>query len=245
MPDLDLDNGADPQDEAETFDETNREDELGAADGDFEDNADIAADVYDVTSAIGDADDDDGRNNELDAADGVEGVSSDDLENDEDEDDRLDDGFDDDPGGDYVEDDDDAVGAAAALPRSSEPGLTYVADVDASTTPRDDEVEKYESTRPLSDAQLSALGYLSAESDAGNQEKTAMDSKTPDDTKARPEIWEERTFAEELHGEVIQGSGATADDVADESDPDEEDRLDEGLEETFPASDPVSAKHIT
>ncbi|MEI9890174.1 MAG: hypothetical protein WDN45_05695 [Caulobacteraceae bacterium] len=41
------------------------------------------------------------------------------------------------------------------------------------------------------------------------------------------------------------GSGARAEDVQDETDPDEEDRLDEGLEETFPASDPVSAKHIT
>ncbi len=30
-----------------------------------------------------------------------------------------------------------------------------------------------------------------------------------------------------------------------EQDPGEEDRLEEGLEETFPASDPVSAKHIS
>jgi hypothetical protein len=31
----------------------------------------------------------------------------------------------------------------------------------------------------------------------------------------------------------------------DSSDPNEEHRLEEGLEETFPASDPVSAKHIS
>jgi hypothetical protein len=76
-----------------------------------------------------------------------------------------------------------------------------------------------------------------------------MDAKDPKtrtaDDKARPDNWEERTFTEELNDDVIQGSGATAEDVADESDPDDEDRLDEGLEETFPASDPVSAKHIT
>jgi hypothetical protein len=72
-----------------------------------------------------------------------------------------------------------------------------------------------------------------------------MNAKTPEQPKAHPEIWEERTFAEKLDDDVVQGSGATADDVEDESDPDEEDRLDEGLEETFPASDPVSAKHIT
>jgi hypothetical protein len=168
MPDPD-DNGADSQDEAETFDETNREDELGAASGDFEDNPDIAANVYDVTSALGDADDDDGPNYELDAADGVEGIDGDDLEDDEDEDDSLD-GFEDEPEDDDIDDADDAVDAAAALPRASEPGLSYVADVDASTTPRDDEVEKYESTRPLSDAQLTTLGYRDAKSDAGNQE---------------------------------------------------------------------------
>jgi hypothetical protein len=160
MPDLDLDNGADPQDEAETFDETNREEELAAADGDFEDNADIAADVYDVTSAIGDADDDDGPNYELDAADGVEGIDSDDLGGGED---SLD-GLGDEPEDDDIDDVDEAVDAAAALPRSSEPGLSYVADVDPSTTPRDDEVEKYESTRPLSDAQLRTLGYRDAKS---------------------------------------------------------------------------------
>jgi hypothetical protein len=158
----DLDNDADAQDGAEAFDETNREGELEAADGDFEDNPDIAGDVYDVTTALGDADDDDGPNYELDAADGVEGIDGDDLEEDEDEDDSLD-GSEGDPEDDDI-DDEDAVDAAAALPRSSEPGLSYVADVDASTTPRDDEVEKYESTRPLSDAQLRTLGYRDAKS---------------------------------------------------------------------------------
>lgn len=161
MPDLDT--SADPQDGAEAFDETNRDAELDAADGDFEDNPDIAGDVYDVTSALGDADDEDGPNDARDAAEGVEDIDVDALEEDEDEDDTLDDGFDDDPEDDYV-DEEDAVDAAAARSRSSEPGLGYVADVDAATTPRDDEVEKYESTRPLSDDQLRTLGYQTAKS---------------------------------------------------------------------------------
>ncbi len=71
-----------------------------------------------------------------------------------------------------------------------------------------------------------------------------MDAKTPDQPKTGAD-WEELSFGEETNDDLIQGSGATAEDVEDESDPDEEDRLDEGLEETFPASDPVSAKHIT
>ncbi len=35
------------------------------------------------------------------------------------------------------------------------------------------------------------------------------------------------------------------DDVQDEAHPHQEELLDEGVEETFPASDPVSVKHIT
>jgi hypothetical protein len=158
----DLDNDADPQDGAEAFDETNRQDGLLLDSDDEGDEPDIAPDVYDVTSALGDADDEDGPNYELDAADGVESIDGDDLEDDEDEDDSLD-GFEEQPEDDDI-DDEDAVDVAAALPRSSEPGLSYVADVDPSTTPRDDEVEKYESTRPLSDAQLRTLGYRDAKS---------------------------------------------------------------------------------
>lgn len=45
--------------------------------------------------------------------------------------------------------------------------------------------------------------------------------------------------------EDIRGSGACADDVEDESHPRQEDLLDEGIEESFPASDPVSVKRIT
>jgi len=44
---------------------------------------------------------------------------------------------------------------------------------------------------------------------------------------------------------MLEDGVATAEDIEDVADQDESDRLDEGLEETFPASDPVSAKHIT
>jgi len=42
-----------------------------------------------------------------------------------------------------------------------------------------------------------------------------------------------------------EGTGLGPDDVEEDTDRDEEKRLEEGLKETFPASDPVSAKHIT
>lgn len=44
---------------------------------------------------------------------------------------------------------------------------------------------------------------------------------------------------------TTKGSGASADDIEEECDPRQEDLLDEGVEETFPASDPVSVKRIT
>ena len=57
---------------------------------------------------------------------------------------------------------------------------------------------------------------------------------------------EDRSFRTRRHeGRHVEGTGASADDIDDESDAAEEERLDEGLKETFPASDPVSAKHIT
>ena len=39
--------------------------------------------------------------------------------------------------------------------------------------------------------------------------------------------------------------GSRPEDVAVEVDPHQDELLDEGVEETFPASDPVSVKHIT
>ena len=60
------------------------------------------------------------------------------------------------------------------------------------------------------------------------------------DTAAEP-----KTFVDADKEDTVHGTGAKAEDVADEKDTDEDARLDEGLEETFPASDPVSAKHIT
>jgi hypothetical protein len=142
MPDLDLDNEADPQDAAEAFDETHREDELWAGDVDSDGNPDVAEDVYDVTSALGDADGEDGQQYALDAAEfGPEDIDPDDLEDDEDDDDLLD-GFDDEPDDESDYDDDDPVDVIAARAAPSEPGLAYVADVDPATDPRDDDVEK-------------------------------------------------------------------------------------------------------
>jgi hypothetical protein len=248
----DVDNGSDPQDEAETFDETHGmdEDPTGAYADDVDGDPAELTDVFDVTSALGDADDDE-DNDEADDYDDddLKALDLDDEEDaDEDDDDDLDDGLEGEAEYDARAGLDRLIDRTAERGAPAEPGLSYVGDLDAITNPRDDDVEKYETTRQLSDEQLADLGYLERPQ---NTEALAM--KDQDETNQPSHVhWEERSFdhdaeeavLEDQHSEIA-GSGATAEDVEDEADEHESDLLDEGLEETFPASDPVSAKHIT
>ena len=242
----DIDNDFEPQDEAEAFDETHGADEDPS--GLFADNTDedpqLLTDVFDVTSADGDADEDE---NEDEEADDYRAADLDALELDEDEDeaDRLDDGL----GEDQAEWDarsglDRMIDRTAERAAPSEPGIVYIDDIDTITNPRDDDAEKYESTRQLSDEDLADLGYL----ETADRERE-IETVNTDDTIATKEEgardWEERSYGADIEESILEGSGVSADDVAEEYDADESDRLDEGLEETFPASDPVSAKHIT
>lgn len=229
MPNLDLDDAYEPQDEAETFDETHRTDELAVGGDDLEDEPDLEDDVYDVTSAQGDADEDD---EDLETADDADPEDLDEMEDDEDEDDDddLDDDLEDEPEDDDLdeeedldedddfEDDEDLDEDEEEEAAAREPGLVYAADLDPLTNPRDDDAEKYESTRELSGAQLADLGYAPRE---------------------------ERSFAADAESALIEGSGVSADDIEDTADPDASLCLDHSLEDTFPASDPVAAKHIS
>src|SRR6185437_7899536 len=97
----DVDDEFDPQDEAEVFDETHGADEdpTGAAADDVDGDPDELTDVYDVTSALGDADDDedDDTGDDYDDDD-LQALDLDDEEDaDEDEDDDLDDDLEDVP----------------------------------------------------------------------------------------------------------------------------------------------------
>ena len=251
----DVDDEFDPQDEAEVFDETHGADEdpTGADADDVDADPDELTDVYDVTSAQGDADEDD---DEGETADDYDEDDLDELDLDEEEDEDYDD---DEPLDDDLEDVAEAdarAGLDRLIDRTAErsapiePNLSYVDNLDAVTNPRDDDVEKYETTRELSDEQLAELGYLP------DRRQEASVVKDKDKTvSTKPEgspQWEERSFQEDAEQSILEGgvpeptaSGASADDIEDEADPREQERLDEGLEETFPASDPVSAKHIT
>ena len=89
-------------------------------------------------------------------------------------------------------------------------GLDSVADAD-SVEGGEDDVSSFQSKR-LSDADLVALGY---------GDKSTKDKNPEPETPSR-------------------GTGATPDDIEDNRDPHTEKNLDDGVEETFPASDPVS-----
>lgn len=246
----DLDNGFEPQDEAEAFDETHTVDELSLGGDALENDPDIAGDVYDVTSALGDADEDDDDGETADDYDDAElrALDLDDEESeDEDDDDGIDDDLEDAPDYDARAGLDRMIDRTAERAAPIEPGLVYTDDLDAITYPRDDDVEKYESTRQLSDEQLADLGYLDRpQTEETNAMTDKKDTKEAVSNAEKDSLnWEDRSFSVDPETALVEGSGASADDVAEDHDPDEEDRLDEALEETFPASDPVSAKHIT
>jgi len=205
----DFDSGADAQDTAEAFDETHNTDEDVSPDETRSFAPDLFDDVYDVTKAEGDEDEDDEA---LDAADyNPDDLDDDDLEDDDesaaayladDEDDDFDD-----------EDEDEEDGILAASADDAE--LEYAADVDDAGRTDNRQARRFESSHELSEEQVKDLGYGGRDTEESSQDAEGS------------------------------GSGAHADDVEDESHPRQEKLLDEGIEESFPASDPVSVKRIT
>lgn len=202
----DIDSGADAQDTAEAFDETHNTDEDVSPDETRSFAPDLFDDVYDVTRADGDEDDEDEA---LDAADyDPDDLDDDDLEEDGDDAVYLTDDDDDLDG----EDEDDEDGILAAPSNDAE--LEYTDDLDEAGRTDNRMARRFESSHELSEDQVETLGYRQP------REKATGDVET-------------------------EGSGACADDVPDESHPRQEKLLDEGIEESFPASDPVSVKRIT
>ena len=208
----------DAQDQAEVFDEDNYSND-GAGDS----SADMMTleelpDVFDVTRAVGDSDDDDAMiGEELDDEDIVELQSDEALADPEDDELRTRDAQvydEEDEERDEFEAEDDYGEATANAAAQDEAEIEFTGDVDAVTDPDDEDAEAYEAGQ-VSDEDLREMGY----------QPTRAEAKDDD--------------------EQSQATGPSADDVADESDARQEELLDEGVEETFPASDPVSVKRIT
>ncbi len=207
----------DAQDLAEVYDEDNLDTDgrrLRLADEEL--NADDLPDVFDVTRAKGDEDEDEAViGEELDDEEIVA------LGREEDEEDAFGDEAEEDeedatqgPVGEDVEDEDEGFEADKTGARGGggdEVGLTYVGDV-SDRLGAHSAAQRYEA-RTLDDDDVSALGYGPGAAESAPEKPRA--------------------------GSSAPKTGAPSRDEAAER------RLDEGVEETFPASDPVSVKHIT
>lgn len=246
----------DEQDLAEVFDEDNTTALDGVGDGSEMATFEEMPDVYDVTTALGDADVDDVHAaedaDELDE-DELDGIS-DDLEyDDEAEDDTLDDDLEDEPEDLEVFDDDDDLDEVDDVDEleEDEADLEYVADVEDADS--SEEASDYESEDELSDEDVVELGYAEDDGDDAEEEEEEEDESGSGDETAKGHG---AGLVPSGPGTPAKGhSGEAADlaaervhqaDMDDLHPEDRQDRLlDEGVEETFPASDPVSVKRIT
>lgn len=179
-------------------------------DGEMIANFDTIADVYDATQEPGDSDEDEPVD-----ADDYEPEDLDALEVDEDEleDDDGDNPYQPDIGVEAAAEDfnDRDAGETDAPGADDIEGLSLVRDADAVEGGEDD-FTNFESKR-LSDADIATLGYGAKA--AGKDGPSSPDKR-------------------------VRGTGATPEDVEDNRNPHTEKNLDDGVEETFPASDPVS-----
>ncbi len=214
----------DGQDMAETFDEDNLDsDSQRFARGDDEMNADELPDVFDATRRVGDDSDDDALIGEdMDDADIVELAA----DSDEDDEDAEDDPYRalsadalDDEDDDELDLDDEEMNLDEDVARLSpdEVELEDAGDLN-NRQGAAGSARRFESAR-LSDEEIERLGY-------GAAGQTPADDAGPT---------EPRSF----------DPGADRTDEENAIHARQDALLDQGVEETFPASDPVSVKHIT
>jgi hypothetical protein len=239
----------DGQDQAELFDEDNVEGIDALQEGStFED----IPDVYDATQKLGDGDED---LTEFDAADfDVDLVDDEDLEE---EDEVIDDDvYDETDEEDVV--DRDLLDHVAAAPRD-EVDLVYQPDVDGRRGARGG-AGGYEARGVLDEDDLEDLGYADLEEEEEEEERTpaarrSRNGRTPREPKSfkGPDAAPVRVDREQDAPHACAAAEPMAEDACFDQmgvnvKPDEtrqEALIDEAVEETFPASDPISPKHIT
>lgn len=236
----------DEQDQSEMFDEDILGDEGIGPSNDMRVFEELP-DVYDVTSRQGDADVDD----DLSAsdADEIEDDELDDIDLDDDDgedDDTLDDDLEDEPeDNEVVVDDEDDLDVVDDLNSAADDEVEIAAAGDVDDAGGQGQASDYESEGELSDEDVEELGYRDEEEEevSEGEDDDCPDSHGDGLVPSGP-------------GKPAQGHSGEAADLAadrvhkqdmDELDADDrQDRLlDEGVEETFPASDPVSVKRIT
>ncbi len=112
-------------------------------------------------------------------------------------------------------------------------------DIDEDDLDSDDGVDRLK----LDEVELQAVADVDPETDPDDEDEAAYESDTLSD--ADLEDLGYRAEGDKGEGKGGAATGPGPDDVADEAHPHQDELLDEGVEETFPASDPVSVKHIT
>jgi hypothetical protein len=235
----------DEQDQAEVFDEDNTTTLEGAGSGSDMLTFEELPEVYDVTSALGDRDVDDVHRaqdaDELDDEE-LEGIG-DDLEYDDEAEDDLPDQLEDVAEDDEIIDDEDDLDDVDGVDDLEDDEVDQELGGDLNDEGDDDEVSDYESEDELSDEDVQELGY------------SETDLSEEDDEEEEEEVDEEEESSGLVtggRGKPAQGNSGEAADLASERLKEAEEShdrqdvlLDEGVEETFPASDPVSVKRIT
>jgi len=235
----------DEQDQSEVFDEDIMGDEGVGPSAEMRVFEELP-DVYDVTSAVGDRDVD----GALDAQDADElddeelDAIGEDLEYDDEAEDDLPDQLEDVAEDDELKDDEiDDLDEVDGVDEVQDDEVEQELGGDLNEEGDADEVADYESEDELSDADVKELGYTD-------------DDLAPEADEEEAEEVDEQEEGSGLtnggRGKPAQGhSGEAADKAAgsmDEARPGQSKQdalLDEGVEETFPASDPVSVKRIT
>ena len=100
-----------------------------------------------------------------------------------------------------------------------------------------DNAEAFDETHTSEAAEMKTFEEMDDVLDVTREAGDASEDEEKDDTGV--EVIRGADAGKSGAGDA-SGSGASADDIDDDRDPHTEETLDEGLEETFPASDPVS-----
>jgi hypothetical protein len=234
-----LDNDLDGQDHAEVYDEENTNlDEPRSWRSEDAEALEALPDVYDVISAVGDRDDDEARIGEEMDDDEIVAAEEDSELADREDDDLVrrdaeafaEESDLDDPADPEAYDPDDLDGVAEF--GADEVELEYVGDLNDLAHARS-AAQPMESRR-LSDEDLYQLDYKDASTTDDDDEETPMQTQAPT-TPANPKAVD-----------PSETTTANPEDTANAHPKrHQEELLDEGVEETFPASDPVSVKRIT
>ena len=233
----------DEQDQSEVFDEDVMGDEGLGPSADMRVFEELP-DVYDVTSAVGDRDVDevlgaqDADELEEDDLDAI----SDDLEYDDEAEDDLPDQLEDVAEDDEIEDDIDDLDEVDGVDDLEEDEVDQELGGDLNEQADTEEVADYESEDELSDEDVKELGYTDEDLAPGDDEEEEEVDEQEDDKASG--------VTGGARGKPAQGHSGEAADMAAErverpGQSKQDALLDEGVEETFPASDPVSVKRIT